>query len=107
MALSPPLDQRNIRAEAKGKAYHFGEVYRGLGVRYLRRINRGQDSPATGLFRLTSRPHRGLWRLSPQRDSQRWTADAVPFRANAYFCIREIARLAKPPISRKRYLELY
>ena len=107
MALSPPLDQRNIRAEAKGKAYHFGEVYRGLGVRYLRRINRGQDSPATGLFRLTSRPHRGLWRLSPQRDSQRCASDAVPFRANAYFCIREIARLAKPPISRKRYIELY
>ena len=40
----PPLDKRNTRDKAKGKAYHFGEVYRGAGVRYLSTINSGQDS---------------------------------------------------------------
>ena len=29
MTLSPPLNKRNTRDRAKGKAYHFGEVYRG------------------------------------------------------------------------------
>ena len=29
--LFPPLDKRNARDKAKGKAYHFGEVYRGAG----------------------------------------------------------------------------
>ena len=31
IALSPPLDKRNTRDKAKGKAYHFGEVCRGAG----------------------------------------------------------------------------
>ena len=29
--LFPSLDKRNTRDKAKGKAYHFGEVYRGAG----------------------------------------------------------------------------
>ena len=32
--LFPPLDKRNTRDKAKGKAYHFGEVYRGSGLSY-------------------------------------------------------------------------
>ena len=31
MALFPPLDKRNTRDKAEGKAYHFGEAYRGAG----------------------------------------------------------------------------
>ena len=31
MAPFPPLNKRNTRDKAKGKAYHFGEVYRGAG----------------------------------------------------------------------------
>ena len=31
MTLSPPLDKRNTHDKAKGKAYHFGGVYRGAG----------------------------------------------------------------------------
>ena len=27
--LFPPLDKKNVCDKAKGKAYHFGEVYRG------------------------------------------------------------------------------
>ena len=30
-ALFPPLDKRNTRDKAQGKAYHFGEAYRGAG----------------------------------------------------------------------------
>ena len=30
-ALFPPLDKRNTRDKAKGKAYHFGEVHRVAG----------------------------------------------------------------------------
>ena len=45
--LFPPLDKRNTHDKAKGKAYRFGEVYRGLGVRCLSTLNRGQDSAAT------------------------------------------------------------
>ena len=32
ITLSLLQDQRNMRAGAKGKAYHFGAVYWGLGV---------------------------------------------------------------------------
>ena len=35
--LFPPLDKRNTRDKAKGKAYHFGEVYRGVGCANLYR----------------------------------------------------------------------
>ena len=31
MVLFPPLNKRNTRDKAEGKAYHFGEVYRGAG----------------------------------------------------------------------------
>ena len=31
MVLFPPLNKRNTRDKAKGKAYHFGGVYRGAG----------------------------------------------------------------------------
>ena len=40
----PLLDKRNTCDKAKGLPDHFGEVYRGLGVRSLRTINREQDS---------------------------------------------------------------
>ena len=43
-ALFPPLDKRNTRDKEQGLVYHLGEVYRGLGVRYLSTLNRGQDS---------------------------------------------------------------
>ena len=29
--LFPPQDKKNTRDKAKGKAYHFGEAYRGAG----------------------------------------------------------------------------
>ena len=38
--LFPPLDKRNTRDKAKGKAYHFGEVYRGVGCANLYRSTR-------------------------------------------------------------------
>ena len=31
-ALFPPLDKRNTRDKVKGLLYHFGEVYRGVGL---------------------------------------------------------------------------
>ena len=31
MAPFPPLDKRNARDKSEGKAYHFGEAYRGAG----------------------------------------------------------------------------
>ena len=39
--LFPPLGKRNTCDKAEGLPDHFGETYRGLGVRYLSRINSG------------------------------------------------------------------
>ena len=53
--LSPPLDKRNTRDKAEGKAYHFGRGISGSwAVRCLSTLNRGQDSPTTGSYRSRS-----------------------------------------------------